>query len=145
MAPAGPLVFVVDDDASVRKSLARLVKAAGYEAEAFASVGDFLARAVRLWGTAFLGFGLSIEPRDEFHAHEYGAGRKSSSWRYLDTSVWSFQRSQRNARPGAVGVAPEGLAQFIHRNERCNRYGLQRCSCHAIGDDLFCLFPGSVV
>jgi FixJ family two-component response regulator len=42
--PAGPLVFVVDDDASVRKSLARLVKAAGYEAEAFASVGEFLAR-----------------------------------------------------------------------------------------------------
>jgi FixJ family two-component response regulator len=37
-------VFVVDDDASVRKSLARLVKAAGYEAETFASVRDFLAR-----------------------------------------------------------------------------------------------------
>src|SRR5260370_32310015 len=45
MAPTGPVVFVVDDDASVRKSLARLVKAAGYEVEAFASVGDFLARA----------------------------------------------------------------------------------------------------
>jgi FixJ family two-component response regulator len=45
MAPTGPLVFVVDDDASVRKSLARLVKAAGYEVEAFTSVGDFLARA----------------------------------------------------------------------------------------------------
>ena len=43
--PIGPIVFVVDDDASVRTSLARLVKAAGYEAEAFASVGDFLARA----------------------------------------------------------------------------------------------------
>jgi FixJ family two-component response regulator len=43
-APAGPLVFVVDDDVSVRKSLVRLVKAAGYEAEAFASVGEFLAR-----------------------------------------------------------------------------------------------------
>ena len=42
MAP--PVVFVVDDDASVRRSLARLVKTAGYEAEAFASVGDFLAR-----------------------------------------------------------------------------------------------------
>jgi len=35
---------VVDDDASVRKSLGRLIKAAGYEAEAFASVGEFLAR-----------------------------------------------------------------------------------------------------
>jgi FixJ family two-component response regulator len=38
------MVFVVDDDASVRKSLVRLIKAAGYEAEAFGSVGDFLAR-----------------------------------------------------------------------------------------------------
>ena len=38
---AAPLVFLVDDDASVRKSLARLVRTAGYEA---ASVRDFLAR-----------------------------------------------------------------------------------------------------
>lgn len=43
-ASVAPLVFVVDDDASVRKSLVRLIKAAGYEAEAFGSVGDFLAR-----------------------------------------------------------------------------------------------------
>ena len=43
-APAAPLVFVVDDDTSVRKSLGRLIKTAGYEAEAFASVGEFLAR-----------------------------------------------------------------------------------------------------
>jgi FixJ family two-component response regulator len=42
--PAPALVFVVDDDASVRKSLARLVRAAGYEAETFASVRDFLGR-----------------------------------------------------------------------------------------------------
>jgi FixJ family two-component response regulator len=42
--PAAPVVFVVDDDASVRKSLARLVKIAGYEAEPFPSVRDFLAR-----------------------------------------------------------------------------------------------------
>jgi FixJ family two-component response regulator len=39
-----PVVFVVDDDTSVRKSLARLVKTAGYQAEAFTSVRDFLAR-----------------------------------------------------------------------------------------------------
>ena len=43
-ASSAALVFVVDDDASVRKSLVRLLKAAGYEAEAFGSVGDFLAR-----------------------------------------------------------------------------------------------------
>lgn len=45
MAPLRPVVFVVDDDASVRKSLARLVKTAGYEVEVFASVSEFLARA----------------------------------------------------------------------------------------------------
>lgn len=38
------LVSVVDDDPSVRRSLARLVKAAGYRVEAFASAREFLAR-----------------------------------------------------------------------------------------------------
>ena len=41
-APA--LVSVVDDDPSVRRSLARLVKGAGYRVEAFASAQEFLAR-----------------------------------------------------------------------------------------------------
>jgi len=45
IASAAPRVFLVDDDASVRKSLARLLKTAGYEAELFVSVADFLARA----------------------------------------------------------------------------------------------------
>jgi FixJ family two-component response regulator len=42
--PAAPVVFVVDDDPSVRKSLARLLGAAGYGVEAFASAREFLAR-----------------------------------------------------------------------------------------------------
>ena len=43
-ARAPALVSVVDDDPSVRRSLARLVKAAGYKVEAFASAREFLAR-----------------------------------------------------------------------------------------------------
>ena len=39
-----PVVFVVDDDPSVRKSLTRLMTSAGYAVEAFASARDFLAR-----------------------------------------------------------------------------------------------------
>jgi FixJ family two-component response regulator len=35
-------VFVVDDDHSVRRSLARLLRAAGYRAESFSSAADFL-------------------------------------------------------------------------------------------------------
>lgn len=42
-APA-PLVVIVDDDPSVRRSLARLVSTAGYAVEALASAREFLAR-----------------------------------------------------------------------------------------------------
>lgn len=38
-----PTVFVVDDDAAVRKALARLLDSAGYRAETFASAEDLLA------------------------------------------------------------------------------------------------------
>jgi FixJ family two-component response regulator len=39
-----PVVFVVDDDVSVRESLELLVESAGWEAETFASAREFLAR-----------------------------------------------------------------------------------------------------
>ena len=41
------IIFVVDDDASMRKSLLWLLRSAGWRAEAFASAEDFLARP--LW------------------------------------------------------------------------------------------------
>jgi len=42
MNEASPIVYVVDDDASVRKSLARLLKSMGYPARPFASAREFL-------------------------------------------------------------------------------------------------------
>jgi FixJ family two-component response regulator len=44
MTDAAPIVFVVDDDPSVRKSLGRLLKSAGYRVETFASAREFLRR-----------------------------------------------------------------------------------------------------
>src|SRR6266513_1518850 len=38
------LVFAIDDDASVRKGLARLLRSAGYRSEIFESASSFLAR-----------------------------------------------------------------------------------------------------
>jgi FixJ family two-component response regulator len=39
-----PIVFIVDDDISVRESLGPLIRSAGWRAETFASAQDFLAR-----------------------------------------------------------------------------------------------------
>ena len=41
--PSRCVVFIVDDDASVRKGLGRLMRSAGYNAEAFESAEAFLA------------------------------------------------------------------------------------------------------
>jgi len=42
---ATPIVFVVDDDASVRRSLELLIRSQGWQAETFASAQEFLARS----------------------------------------------------------------------------------------------------
>ncbi len=43
-AKSGGTVFVIDDEASVRKALARLLGSAGYRVETFASAREFLGR-----------------------------------------------------------------------------------------------------
>jgi FixJ family two-component response regulator len=45
MSPATPVVFVVDDDISVRESLELLIKTEGWQPELFASAQEFLARS----------------------------------------------------------------------------------------------------
>jgi FixJ family two-component response regulator len=44
MIPSNSLVFLIDDDASVRKGVSRLLRSAGYINEAFGSASDFLTR-----------------------------------------------------------------------------------------------------
>jgi FixJ family two-component response regulator len=44
MPYATPIVFVVDDDVSVRESLESLIQCAGWQPETFASAQDFLSR-----------------------------------------------------------------------------------------------------
>src|SRR3954470_10901719 len=47
-APAIPLVFVVDDDVSVRESLELLIRSAGWQPELFESAHGFLERPLAL-------------------------------------------------------------------------------------------------
>ena len=44
MMNAIPLVFVVDDDVSVRESLEPIIRAAGWQPETFSSAQEFLSR-----------------------------------------------------------------------------------------------------
>ena len=44
MPPASPIVFVVDDDVSLRESLELLIQNEGWQAETFASAQEFLDR-----------------------------------------------------------------------------------------------------
>lgn len=48
MTSPAPLVFVIDDDASVRKGVARLLRSADYQSELFQSASDFLDRSPHL-------------------------------------------------------------------------------------------------
>ena len=45
MIPPDSLVFLIDDDPSIRKGVSRLLRSAGYKSEAFESASDFLACA----------------------------------------------------------------------------------------------------
>jgi FixJ family two-component response regulator len=49
-----PSVFIIDDDAAVRRALSRLIKSAGYRLNAFASAREFLASDCRSQSPACL-------------------------------------------------------------------------------------------
>src|SRR2546421_12704738 len=44
MSKIAPLIYVVDDDASVREALSSLIRSVGWRVETFASAQEFLAR-----------------------------------------------------------------------------------------------------
>jgi len=51
--PSGPVVYVIDDDRSMRRSLRRLLKVSGWHVKAFASAEAFLA-TLETSGNGFL-------------------------------------------------------------------------------------------
>src|SRR5262245_41720688 len=59
MADTTPIVFVVDDDISVRESLDLLIRTAGWQPETFVSAEEFLARP-RVHGPSCLVLDVSL-------------------------------------------------------------------------------------
>ena len=63
-AAAAKTVFVVDDDPSIRKSMARLLTSTGHRVDTFASAGDFLRRKRRPPGAACMILDLRMPDLD---------------------------------------------------------------------------------
>jgi FixJ family two-component response regulator len=64
MSEATPIVFVVDDDDSVRRALTRLIRSAGYGVECFESAREFLESHFRAWSTACLVLDVGLPELD---------------------------------------------------------------------------------
>jgi FixJ family two-component response regulator len=60
MKPSLATVFLVDDDASVRRALTRLIKSAGHQVQAFASAREFLDGEWRSYSPACLVLDVQI-------------------------------------------------------------------------------------
>jgi FixJ family two-component response regulator len=57
----GPIVFVVDDDWSIRESLKSLLRSAGLTVQTFASAQEFRSRGLEGWRQA----GFTVEPLEQ--------------------------------------------------------------------------------
>src|SRR5262245_25007394 len=74
MSHGRPVVFVVDDDLSVRESLKLLLESAGWEAETFGSGAEFLARG-RVLGPSCLVLDVNLPDLSGFDLQALVADR----------------------------------------------------------------------
>jgi FixJ family two-component response regulator len=65
-----PMISIVDDDLSVRRALRRLVQAAGYRVETFASAGEFLSSSPATRRPACLVLDIYLDGMSGFELQE---------------------------------------------------------------------------
>jgi FixJ family two-component response regulator len=102
----GPLVSIVDDDVSVRRSTLRLLGSAGWRAEAFASAEEFLASG-RTDETACLILDLRMPGMSGLQLQQRLVGA-SHPLRIIFLSARSSAEEQRQALEA-------GAVQFLHK------------------------------
>ena len=97
-----PVVFVVDDDASMRSALGNLILSVGFQFEAFSSALEFL-RHKRAMAPACLVLDVRLKGLSGLELQRKLAGGRRSdtdhfhhgSWRYSDDSAGDESRSHR--------------------------------------------------
>jgi FixJ family two-component response regulator len=122
---SAPIVFVVDDDASVRRSLSRLLKSDGYQVEVFASASEFLSSTSRNISPACLVLDMSMPGLTGIDLQEHLAALKSLLPIIFITGHGDIPTSVRAMKGGAVDFLPKpfddsdllaAVAKAIERN-----------------------------
>jgi FixJ family two-component response regulator len=122
-----PHVFVVDDDASVRRSLARLLKSSGYQVEPFASAAEFLASGRHQASPACLVLDIRMPGLTGMDVQARLRELNSSLAIVFITGHGDIPTSVRAMKEGAVDFLPkpfddtqllDAVARAIERNQR---------------------------
>lgn len=130
------LVCVVDDEASIRRSLVRLLASAGYPAEAFASARDYLARPVHP-GPSCLVLDVLMPERTGLDLQRalIDSGRDEPV--VFITGDGGIPASVQAMKAGAVDFLPKPFQddQFLDAVERALARSRARCKARAERDD----------
>ena len=101
MSPATPIVFVVDDDVSVRESLEALIRCEGWQSEAFQSADEFLARP-RAETPSCLVLDLGLPGLNGLELQERIAGDRSDMPIIFISGYGDVPKTVRAMKAGAV-------------------------------------------
>lgn len=135
----GPIVYVVDDDASFRKAVSRLLRTAGFEVEVVASAQEFLERPpvdrpsclvldVRMPGPSGMDLQAALQEarRDIPIVFMTGHGDVSTSVRAMKGGAVDFLEKPFRA-PELLACVQRGLARSQQsRVERAERAAVER-------------------
>jgi FixJ family two-component response regulator len=133
---SAPVVYVIDDDASFRKAVSRLLRSAGLEVEALASAGEFLERPaadrpaclvldVRMPGPSGMDLQSALEEtgRDIPIVFMTGHGDVSTSVRAMKKGAVDFLEKPFRA-PELLACVERGLA----RSRQSRAQGAERAT-----------------
>src|ERR1051325_2127696 len=117
--PPNGIVFVIDDDESVRKSLRRLLKSADYETELFDCASDFLARAPHL-GPACVIVDVQMPELNGIQFQEVLIQRRREEQLFFLTGYGNIPMCAQAMKAGAVDFLPKPCKprELLHCVER---------------------------
>jgi FixJ family two-component response regulator len=115
MPNATPIVFIVDDDVSVRESLELLIRSAGWRPETFASAQEFLARP-RVNATSCLVLDVSLPDLNGLDLQKRLAGDRTDMPIIFITGYGDIPMTVQAMKAGAIEflTKPFGDEALLH-------------------------------